>query len=105
MCNGDGDLDLLGANSGSSNRELLLLNDGTGTVWTDISSQISPNPTSDDNDTKFIDFDMDGDLDFVVAALFSSQDRFYRNNGRAFFTQADEHDEFDQRRVARRRLR
>jgi hypothetical protein len=86
--NGDGDLDLLGANSGSSNRELLLLNDGTGTVWTDISSQISPNPTSDDNDTKFIDFDMDGDLDFVVAALFSSQDRFYRNNGRAFFTQA-----------------
>ena len=86
-CNGDGNLDLLGANSGSSNRELLLLNDGTGTVWTDISSQISPNPTSDDNDTKFIDFDMDGDLDFVVAALFSSQDRFYRNNGRAFFTQ------------------
>ncbi len=86
-CNGDGNLDLLGANSGSSNRELLLLNDGTGTVWTDISSQISPNPTSDDNDTKFIDYDMDGDLDFVVAALFSSQDRFYRNNGRGFFTQ------------------
>ncbi|HAC08572.1 MAG TPA: hypothetical protein DCG14_02855 [Phycisphaerales bacterium] len=86
-CNGDGNLDLLGANSGSSNRELLLLNDGTGTNWTDISNRISPNPTSDDNDTKFIDYDMDGDLDFVVAALFSSQDRFYRNDGSGFFTQ------------------
>ena len=29
--------------------------------WTDISNRISPNPTSDDNDTKFIDYDMDGD--------------------------------------------
>ncbi len=80
-CDGDGDLDLLGANSGTSNRELLLLNDGTGTGWTDASSAIIPNPTSDDNDTKFIDWDMDGDLDFVVAALFASTDRFYRNNG------------------------
>ena len=80
-CDGDGDLDLLGANSGSSNRELLLLNDGDGTSWTDWSGNIINNPTSDDNDTKFIDWDMDGDLDFVVAALFASTDRFYRNNG------------------------
>lgn len=80
-CDGDGDLDLLGANAGTSNRELLLLNDGDGTSWTDASSSIVTNPTSDDNDTKFIDWDMDGDLDFVVAALFASTDRFYRNNG------------------------
>jgi len=78
---GDGDLDLLGANAGTSNREILLLNDGTGTSWTDVSSSIIPNPTADDNDSKFIDWDMDGDLDFVIAALFASTDRFYRNNG------------------------
>jgi len=77
----DGDLDLLGANAGTSNREILLLNDGTGTSWTDVSSSIIPNPTADDNDSKFIDWDMDGDLDFVIAALFASTDRFYRNNG------------------------
>lgn len=84
---GDGDLDLLGANSWSSNREMLLKNENSGTTWTNISSGISPNPSSDDNDTKFIDFDMDGDLDFVVAALFASQERFYRNNGNDTFTQ------------------
>ena len=84
---GDGDMDLLGANAGSSNREMLLRNDAGGTVWTDISSGISPNPTADDNDTKWLDFDMDGDLDFVVAALFANQERFYRNNGNGTFTQ------------------
>lgn len=85
---GDGDLDLLGANSASSNRELLLLNDGDGRTWTDRSDRIITNPTSDDNDTKFIDWDMDGDLDIVVAALFSSTDRFYRNNGSGSWIQS-----------------
>lgn len=86
---GDGDLDLLGANSGTSNRELLILNGGDGTSWTDVSSNILPNPTADDNDSKFIDFDMDGDLDFVIAALGSSTDRFYRNNGSGSFIQTN----------------
>lgn len=85
---GDGDLDLLGANSWTSNREMMLRNDHSGETWVNISSGISPNPTSDDNDTKFLDFDMDGDLDFVVATLGSSQERFYRNNGDNTFTQA-----------------
>ena len=86
---GDGDLDLLGANAGSSNRELLLLNDGDGTSWTDISGNIAPNPTADDNDSKFIDYNMDGRLDFVIAALGASQDRFYRNTGTGNFIQAN----------------
>ncbi len=86
---GDGDLDLLGANAGTSNREILLLNDGTGTSWTDVSTSILPNPTADDNDSKFIDWDMDGDLDFVIAALGSTTDRFYRNNGSGSWIQTN----------------
>lgn len=83
---GDGDLDLIGVNAGSSNTELLLRNNGAGTSWTNVSTQISPNPTVDDNDSRFIDYDMDGDLDLIVAAL-GGADRVYRNSGTGTFTQ------------------
>jgi len=83
---GDGDLDLIGVNAGTSNTELLLRNNGAGTSWTTVSSQISPNPTVDDNDSRFIDYDNDGDLDLLVAAL-GGPDRIYRNNGMGTFTQ------------------
>jgi hypothetical protein len=83
---GDGDLDLIGVNAGTSNAELLLRNNGAGTSWTNVSSQISPNPTVDDNDSRFIDYDMDGDLDLIVAAL-GGADRVYRNGGTGTFTQ------------------
>ncbi len=83
---GDGDLDLIGVNAGTSNTELLLRNNGAGTSWTNVSPQISPNPTVDDNDSRFIDFDNDGDLDLLVAAL-GGPDRIYRNNGAGTFTQ------------------
>ena len=79
---GDGDLDLLGANGGSGNSELLLENDGAG-GYTDISSQISPNPSQDDNDTKFIDYDNDGDLDLLIARIGGGE-KLYRNVGGVF---------------------
>lgn len=83
---GDGDLDLIGVNAGATNTELLLRNNGAGTSWTGVSTQISPNPSVDDNDSRFIDYDMDGDLDLFIAAL-GAADRMYRNNGAGTFAQ------------------
>ncbi len=84
----DGDLDLFGANAASSgnNSELLLRNDGTG-AYTNISANISPNPTVDDNDSKFFDYDNDGDLDLIVARLGGAAERIYNNDGTGIFTQ------------------
>jgi hypothetical protein len=83
----DGDLDLIGINAGASNGELLLRNNGTGTAWTNISTNIQPNPAVDDNDSRFFDLDMDGDLDLVVGSL-GSRDRIYLNNGAGVFTES-----------------
>ncbi|MDZ4754091.1 MAG: FG-GAP-like repeat-containing protein [Phycisphaerae bacterium] len=85
---GDGDMDLIGINSGPGAQELLLKNNGIGTVWTNVSNTIAPNPSADDNDSRFFDNDYDGDLDLIVGAL-SGSDRFYQNNGTgAFASQA-----------------
>lgn len=80
---GDGDLDLIGINGGS---DQLLRNNGTGTAWTNISASISPNTAIDDNDSRFFDVDNDGDLDYIVGSLGSSE-RLYLNNGTGSFTQ------------------
>ena len=84
--NGDGDLDLLGINAGSGSTELLLENDGMG-AFTNISGQISPNLSLDDNDSKFFDYDNDGDLDLIIARLGSGGERIYNNDGNGNFTQ------------------
>ena len=84
--NGDGDLDLLGINAGSGSTELLLENDGMG-AFTNISGQISPNSSLDYNDSKFFDYDNDGDLDLIIARLGSGGERIYNNDGNGNFTQ------------------
>ena len=85
--NGDGNLDMIGINAGPSSRELLLQGDGTGSGWTNISAQLTPNPTSDDNDSKFFDFNNDGHLDLVIATLNQPRERVYVNDGTGVFTQ------------------
>ncbi|MFM8732759.1 MAG: FG-GAP repeat domain-containing protein, partial [Phycisphaerales bacterium] len=84
---GDGDLDLIGINAGLSNGELLLRNNGDGTAWTNVSSGITPNYSIDDNDSRFFDLDMDGDLDLVVGSL-GARDRIYLNNGTGAFAES-----------------
>jgi len=85
---GDGDMDAISVNGGSSNQELLARNNnGLGTSWTNISSSIVPNPTTDDNDCRFLDYDNDGDLDLLVGSLGSTE-RIYSNNGAGAFAQA-----------------
>ena len=83
---GDGDLDLIGINAGTSSAELLLRNNGTGTAWTNISTNIVTNPAIDDNDSRFFDIDMDGDLDLVIGSL-GARDRIYLNSGTGVFTE------------------
>lgn len=84
---GDGDLDLLGANANpSSLGEILLLNDGAG-GFTDVSDRLTPNPSEDDNDSKFFDIDNDGDLDLIIARLGGSSEKIYENDGGGNFSQ------------------
>ena len=83
---GDGDMDMIGVNAGTGNTDLLLENDGNG-IFTNISGQLSPNPSLDDNDSKFMDYDYDGDLDLIVGRLGSGGERLYNNDGNGNFTQ------------------
>ncbi|MCA9291455.1 MAG: VCBS repeat-containing protein [Phycisphaerales bacterium] len=84
--NGDGAIDLLGVNAGGGSTELLLENSGFGS-FTNVSSQISPNPNQDDNDSKFLDIDDDGDLDMLIGRLGSGGEKIYANDGSGNFTQ------------------
>jgi hypothetical protein len=85
----DNDLDLdlfLGTRASAPNQSRLWKNDGDGTAWTNVSRGITPNPTTDDNDSRFFELDMDGDLDLVIGSL-GNRERIYLNNGSGAFTE------------------
>src|SRR4029450_12953983 len=82
---GDGDLDMLGANGAANGSlgEILLVDNGTGLY----SVNAWGGSTVDDNDRKFFDYDNDGDMDMVIASL-STSERAYTNNGGNTFSLA-----------------
>ena len=101
--NGDGDLDLVTVNDGDiangdpySRREHVLVNTGadgdgrqgfrdlTDTLWPD-----SANVGEDDNAVAFLDYDSDGDVDFLLASL-TGADRLLINDGSGRLTLASE---------------
>ncbi len=79
---GDGDMDLIGAQGAT---EILLRND-LPVAFVNVSSQIVPNLSIDDNDSKFFDYDNDGDLDLFIGSLGNTE-RVYRNGGSGNFNQ------------------
>ena len=87
---GDGWLDLVTMNDGeivggnsSSRREHVFRNDGKGRFRdaTDAWWPLDANVGEDDNMAAFLDYDSDGDADFVVGSL-SGPDRLLINNGK-----------------------
>jgi hypothetical protein len=91
---GDGFLDLVTINDGeivgensSSRREHVFRNDGKGRFRDATDSWWPPaqNVGEDDNVAAFLDFDSDGDADFVVGSL-SGPDRLLVNDGHGHLT-------------------
>ncbi|MFN3242251.1 MAG: FG-GAP repeat domain-containing protein [Planctomycetota bacterium] len=89
---GDGYLDLVTINDGAGKRrfsEHLFRADGTG-GFVDATDQAWPeadNPRFDDNMIAFLDYDSDGDADFLIASL-NGVDRLLVNDGTGSFAAA-----------------
>ncbi|MBL9104531.1 MAG: VCBS repeat-containing protein [Myxococcales bacterium] len=85
---GDGFLDLITINDGPMAREHILVGDGAG-GFTDATAELWPNEANapgDDNMVAFLDYDSDGDADFVIAGLFGNDDRLLLNDGAGHLT-------------------
>lgn len=92
--NRDGYPDLVTVNDGAivngdswSRREHLFLND-SGKFFRDVSDTQWPsaeNIGEDDNNVVFLDFDSDGDADFLLSSL-TGEDRLLENDGQGNFT-------------------
>ncbi len=93
---GDGDLDLVTINDGEivggvahHRRQHVFLNDGAG-MFQDATEVLWPdaeNPGEDDNMVAFLDYDSDGDADFLLASL-TGADRLLINDGSGALRQA-----------------
>ena len=91
--NGDGYMDLTTVNDGSivqgqgwSRREHIFLND-SGRVFIDATDELwsgEANIGEDDNNIAFLDFDSDGDPDFLLSSL-TGEDRLLVNDGNGKF--------------------
>jgi hypothetical protein len=72
---GDGDLDLYGDNWAPPFCDSYFVNDGSGAFS-------APNPVANscarDQDTEYLDYDLDGDIDVLIAS--QGQERLYRND-------------------------
>ena len=87
--NGDGYLDLTTINDGPDGAEHLFINNKQG-GYIDATASLWPpteNPGFDDNMVAFLDYDSDGDADFVIGAL-SGPDRLQINDGKGHFKAA-----------------
>jgi len=92
--NNDGFLDLITINDGEivsgesdSRREHLFLNQ-QGTTFTDATGELWPdteNIGKDDNNSVFLDYDSDGDPDFLISSL-TGEERLLENDGTGHFT-------------------
>lgn len=89
---GDGYLDLVTINDGTGRRrfsEHLFRADGSG-GFVDVTDSVWPqvdNPRSDDNMIAFLDYDSDGDADFLIASL-NGVERLLVNDGKGHFAAA-----------------
>jgi MYXO-CTERM domain-containing protein len=81
---GDGDRDYFVDNAGDGYEEVLAINDGTGDFTDESAARISGNTGEDDNLVVCLDYDSDGDFDFIVGALSSVQ-RLFVNDGTGNF--------------------
>jgi len=84
---GDGVLDLVTINDGTGFREHVLLGDGAN-GFVDATAELWPaeaNPGNDDNMVAFLDYDSDGDADFLIGSLDGS-DRLLVNDGTGHLT-------------------
>ena len=83
----DGDLDLVVAVE--FGRNVILINDGSGT-FTDESDARIPRPIHDHEDIAIADFDQDGDDDLIFVAEDDRINELYFNDGAGFFTDASD---------------
>ncbi len=80
---GDGFLDLITINDGPKVTEHIFVGDGLG-GFEDATDELWPseaNIPGDDNMVAFLDYESDGDADFVIAGLFGGLDRLLINDG------------------------